>query len=93
MSVEVRLFAALRAAAGTSRVTTDAATVAELKQELSRRYGEPFASRLERSKVVVDGEEADGPTSLAGATEVALLPPFSGGAGARREPTHPPGEG
>jgi molybdopterin converting factor small subunit len=79
VSVEVRLFAALRAAAGTSRLTTDAATVDELRGELAERFGQPFASRLERSKVVVDGEEADGATSLLGAVEVALLPPFSGG--------------
>lgn len=79
MSVDVRLFAALRDAAGTARVTSDAVTVAELRDELSRRFGERFASRLARSKVVVDGDEAQPETSLTEATEVALLPPFSGG--------------
>lgn len=81
MSVEVRLFAALRDAAGTARLTSDAATVADLHAELTERFGEPFSARLARSKTLVDGEEAAGAaTPLDDATEVALLPPFSGGA-------------
>lgn len=79
---EVRLFAALRDAAGESRTTSDAATVAALLAELRERYGERFAQRLEVATVVVDGDPVarDADTSLEEATEVALLPPFSGGA-------------
>lgn len=79
MSVQVRLFAALRAAAGTSQLSSEAATVGDLRRELSERFGEPFAARLARSKAIVDGEEAQDSADLGAAAEVALLPPFSGG--------------
>lgn len=78
---DVRLFAALRAAAGTAHVASDARDVPTLLAELRERFGEPFASRLAVATVVLDGEpvapEAD--RSLAGVREVVLLPPFSGG--------------
>lgn len=78
---DVRLFAALRAAAGTGRVEVDAPTVAVLLDALRDRYGEPFTSRLAVATVVVDGEPVapDDPRPLSPTTEVALLPPFSGG--------------
>lgn len=79
---DVRMFAALRDAAGESRTTSQAPTVAALLHELSERYGERFARRLTLATVVVDGEPVprDSDASLEGAAEVALLPPFSGGA-------------
>ena len=79
---EVRLFAALRdAAGGAGRVRSDAPTLAALLSELRETYGEPFASRLAIATVVVDGEPVD-PTEerdLTSVRDVALLPPFSGG--------------
>lgn len=81
MTVEVTLFAALRDAAGTARATSEADTVAALVDDLSARYGEPFASRLERSRVIVDSQQVahDSDQPLTGAEEIVLLPPFSGG--------------
>ncbi|MBW3657001.1 MAG: MoaD/ThiS family protein [Actinobacteria bacterium] len=79
---QVRLFAALRDAAGTGRLTSDAPDVPTLLDELRGRFGEPFTSRLEVATVIVDGEPVDRAErrALSPASEVALLPPFSGGA-------------
>lgn len=81
MTVEVRLFAGLRDAAGTARLDTDAADLATLLGELRQRFGEPFVTRLAASTVVVDGEptDQDADVPLTDVDEVALLPPFSGG--------------
>lgn len=81
MTVEVRLFAGLRDAAGTARLDTDAADLASLLSDLRQRFGEPFVTRLAASTVVVDGEPTghDADVPLAEVQEIALLPPFSGG--------------
>lgn len=81
MTVEVRLFASLRDAAGTARLESDAPDLASLLSQLRARFGEPFVSRLEVSSVVIDGEpvDEDAAVPLADVDEVALLPPFSGG--------------
>lgn len=78
--VQVRLFAALADAAGTERLTVeDVATLTELRDALSARFGEPFTGRLARSRAWVDGEDLDPASPLADGVEVALLPPFAGG--------------
>ncbi len=79
MTVDVRLFAALRAAAGVPRVTVEAGTVGEVRRALEERYGEPFASRLARSTAIVDEQAVDDDAALTDGAEVAFLPPFSGG--------------
>lgn len=81
MSVDVKLFAALRDAAGTPHTRSDAETVAELIAELEARYGEPFVSRLAASRVVVNSHQVapDSAQRLTDGDEVVLLPPFSGG--------------
>lgn len=79
----LRLFAALREAAGISSDDIDAATVGELLQEARRRYGKRFAEALEFASVAVNGEDVqvhggdDAP--IGPDDEVALLPPVSGG--------------
>lgn len=79
--VTVRLFAALRDAAGAASVQCEADTVEALRIELATRFGEPMSSRLAVSRVVVGevtyapGEEGTIPPGA----EVAVLPPFSGG--------------
>jgi sulfur-carrier protein len=77
--VNVRLFAALRELAGSSSVEAEGATVGEVVQALSTRYGERFASIARVSSAVVGGERADAETPLTEGQEVALLPPVSGG--------------
>lgn len=74
------MFAAARHAAGTSRDTFDAATVAELLERATARYGAEFAAVLVRSRIWVNGEPADASDQLRPDDEVAVLPPVSGGA-------------
>lgn len=77
--VKVRLFAALRELAGASEVDAEGATVGEVVEALSARYGQRFDNVARAGSVVVDGERAKPDTTLTGAEEVALLPPVSGG--------------
>lgn len=81
MSVRVRLFAALRDAAGTGQTSVEATTVAGLVKELRTRYGEPFVGRLAASRVIVNTRQVphDSDVALSERDEVVLLPPFSGG--------------
>ncbi len=62
----------------------DAVTLGDLLDEARSRFGEEFTAVLAGSRVWVDGDEpADGPaTVLTAGSEVAVLPPVSGGAGA-----------
>jgi sulfur-carrier protein len=78
--VKVRLFAALRELAGSNEVEAEAASVGDLVETLSRRFGERFGKVARTGSVVVDGERAGPETPLTGGTqEVAVLPPVSGG--------------
>ena len=77
--VTVRLFAALRELAGASRVEVEGATVGEVIEALSARYGERFAVVARVGSAVVEGERAEPETPLSEGQEVALLPPVSGG--------------
>ncbi|WP_165492039.1 MoaD/ThiS family protein [Egibacter rhizosphaerae] len=81
MAVTVRMFAALREAAGETETQVPAGSVAEVLAEVRRRYGEPFTSRLALASVLVDGNtvDHDADTPVEDGAEVALLPPFSGG--------------
>jgi MoaD family protein len=78
-TVTVRLFAALRDLAGSSRVQAEGETVGELVRQLSERYGERFATVARAGSVVVDGERVSSDRPLGAGDEVALLPPVSGG--------------
>lgn len=79
MTVQVRLFAALREAANTSEVSAEGKTVGDVVDALSARYGERFATVAGVSSFVVNGERASRGTPIAEGDEVALLPPVSGG--------------
>lgn len=78
----VRLFAALRDAAGAGHVEVEATTVAAMLDELADRHGEVMARRLGAAMVVVDGETVprdDTTVDLSTAREVVVMPPFAGG--------------
>jgi molybdopterin synthase catalytic subunit len=81
MTVDVRLFAALREIAGASHVVASGRTAGEVADELSAAHGERFAAITAVSSFVVNGERADRSTPVAEGDEVAILPPMSGGAG------------
>jgi molybdopterin converting factor small subunit len=80
----VRLFAALRDAAGTDVVEVGAPVpLVELLADLEGRFGRRFAERLALAAAMVDGtpaDKADGDAVVPAGAEVALLPPFAGGA-------------
>jgi MoaD family protein len=79
MTVNVRLFAALRELAGASRVEAAGRTAGDIADALSAVYGERFGSIAAVSSLVVNGERAERDTPVAAGDEVAILPPVSGG--------------
>lgn len=76
---QVRLFASLREEAGASRVEADGATVGEIVDALSARYGPRFAQVAAVGSYVVNGERAGREAAVRPGDEVAVLPPVSGG--------------
>jgi MoaE-MoaD fusion protein len=86
MRVEVRLFGGLADRVGSPTIGVDLdedATVADLRIAVASAHP-TIAPLLERTNVAVDLEVARPERPLAGAREVALLPPVAGGAGERR---------
>jgi MoaD family protein len=79
MTIEVRLFAALRELADASRVKASGRTVGEIVDELSAANGERFSQIAAVSSFVVNGDRATRDTAVADGDEVAILPPVSGG--------------
>jgi len=78
--VRIRLFAALREAAGVAEVEVPAGPLGAVLDGLGERYGERFAAVLGYSSVLVDGERWHDPkATVPDGAELALLPPFSGG--------------
>ena len=57
----------------------DGATVREVLDAATARYGEGFGLVLSTCRVWVNGEAADLATSVVPSDEVAVLPPVSGG--------------
>jgi sulfur-carrier protein len=79
--VRIRLFAALREAAGVPEVEAGAAPLQAILDELGDRFGDRFVAILGYSSVLVDGERWRDPSApVPDGAELALLPPFSGGA-------------
>ncbi|MEZ5770751.1 MAG: molybdopterin converting factor subunit 1 [Defluviimonas denitrificans] len=81
--IEVLYFAWLRERIGLprERVETDAATVADLVEELKareERYAVAFAD-VTALRVALDQELSDFAAPLAGVREVAFFPPMTGG--------------
>ena len=81
MTVRVRLFAALREAAGTDEEQVEAAPLPALLDDLCARHGALFAQRLSVSTVLVDGTATPrtAAVDVPDGAEIALLPPVSGG--------------
>jgi molybdopterin converting factor small subunit len=75
----LRLFASARAAAGTGRDVIGGATVGEVLDAASQRYGAAFVAVLPTCRIWVNGEPAEPSTAVAESDEVAVLPPVSGG--------------
>ena len=85
MKVEVRLFARARELAKCDRVEIDlpaGSPVAALRSALARQVPE-LAGFVQRCAVAVAGEYATEEVVVSETTEVALIPPVSGGQGER----------
>jgi molybdopterin synthase sulfur carrier subunit len=76
----LRLFANLREIAGTSAVDIDGETVDEILEAATSKFGDDFGRALAPAQVWVDGDRAARETSVSPASEVAVIPPVSGGA-------------
>ena len=74
------MFASAREAAGVGSVEIDGATVGEVLTEAASRFGAGFVEVLDSAKIWLDGEPADPTDHVDVASEVAVLPPVSGGA-------------
>lgn len=75
----LRLFASAREAAGVSSVEIDGSTVGEVLAVAQDRFGQPFVKACESAKIWLDGEPADPDDAVGERSEVAVLPPVSGG--------------
>jgi len=81
MQLSIRLFARARDLVGKPEVMVElpaGATVADLRRRLSVDYP-ALKSLLENSALAVNDEFADDSSLLPPSSEVALLPPVSGG--------------
>lgn len=76
----LRLFANLREIAGTAQTEIDGETVADVLAAASDRYGKDFALALQTAQVWVDGDRVGRDAPVAASSEVAIIPPVSGGA-------------
>lgn len=76
---KVRLFAQAREAAGTGVDELPGSTVEAVLEAARQRYGAPFTTVLEQSRVWVNGESAAPDMAVDDTDEVAVLPPVSGG--------------
>jgi sulfur-carrier protein len=73
------LFAAAREAAGVRSTSVPGATVGEVLDAAVAQFGEHLGKVIAHSKVWLDGEETDRAAAVNAQSEVAVLPPVSGG--------------
>jgi len=82
----LRLFANLREIAGTGSLDVAGDTVAEVLDSAIRRFGPEFERALGPAQVWLDGERVPVDTPVSPESEVAAIPPVSGGAMLVRSP-------
>jgi molybdopterin synthase sulfur carrier subunit len=75
----LRLFGPAREAAGTSEAVVPGDNVAAVVTAARERFGEPFCTVLDGSRLWVNGDEAGSDTPVGDDDEVAVIPPVSGG--------------
>lgn len=81
MKLRVKLFAVARELVGQPEVELELAanaTVADVRREIVRRYP-PLESILKHARWAVDAEFANEQDAVNSSSEVALIPPVSGG--------------
>jgi sulfur-carrier protein len=75
----LRLFGPAREAAGTADALVRGDNLAAVVAGARARFGEPFSTVLDGSRLWVNGEEAGPDTPVGDDDEVAVIPPVSGG--------------
>ncbi len=79
----VKLFATLRKAAGEKDFRSDARNVAEVLEEVEKRYGDKVSRYLRNCIILVNGQNAGylkgKRTKLEEEDEVSIFPPLAGG--------------
>lgn len=78
-TIRVRFFAAARDAAGTDHALLDCASVAELLEQVTDRFGSRMAQVLAASSLLCEGCRLSPDDVLTDGSEVEVLPPFAGG--------------
>ena len=81
MNVEVQLFAVARQITGDDKLRielSDGATIADLRKEISRNTPE-LSDLIKHARFAVDQEYAADSTILLEESQVACIPPVSGG--------------
>jgi molybdopterin converting factor small subunit len=76
---QLLLFASAREAAGCKHATIEATTVGEVLDLAVARFGDHFAQVLAHANVWLDGDPTDRDAPVTATSEVAVLPPVSGG--------------
>ena len=75
----LRLFASVKQMAGTGSVILSGATVADVVEEASQRYGAEFTDMARNCRIWLNGNPTEINTPVNDDDEIALLPPISGG--------------
>ena len=75
----LRLFASVKQMAGTGSVVLSGATVADVVEEASQRYGAEFSDMARNCRIWLNGNPTEINTPVNDDDEIALLPPVSGG--------------
>ena len=74
----LRLFASVKQMAGTGSVILSGATVADVVEEASQRYGAEFSDMARNCRIWLNGNQTEINTPVNDDDEIALLPPVSG---------------
>ena len=75
----VKLFAQLREMVGRSEVRVEASTVDSAVSAVATEAGEAFKALMPHCRIWLDGEPCCGSDPVGADSEIAILPPVSGG--------------
>lgn len=77
--IKLLFFANLRETVGTRSLEVPAESLDKIVDQLISKYGPHFKDQLQQCRIWVDGNEATMEQEIRDGSEVAFLPPVSGG--------------
>lgn len=77
--VKLLFFASLREAVGARSIEVPANDLESIVDQLISRFGPHFEDQLKMCRIWIDGDEASPGQMVSDGSEVAFLPPVSGG--------------